>query len=84
MGAHVPTFSSRIDEELRRRNWSQGDLARAVGVSQQTVSRWLLGRSSPAGIHLRQLALILGTTTDEILALVNVQQPELAPDGIPG
>jgi transcriptional regulator with XRE-family HTH domain len=63
-------FSTWLSEELRTRGWDQRTLAGVAGVSQQTVSRWLLGRSTPAGIHLRGLARALATTTDEVLAHV--------------
>ncbi len=32
--------------ELARRNWSQMDLARASGVTQPMLSRWLGGKMS--------------------------------------
>lgn len=38
---------SAVLEELRRRGWSQGDLARELNTGTGTVSRWLTGSRLP-------------------------------------
>lgn len=63
-----PTFHAWLQGELERRQWRQQDLADAAGVSQQTASRWLLGRTTPTARSIRELAGALGLTTDEVLA----------------
>lgn len=60
-------FTVWLGARLAERGWRQLDLARAAGVSQQTASRWMLGRSIPSGIHARALALAFGVTTDEVV-----------------
>lgn len=70
-----PPFAAWLSDELKQRNWRQRQLAEASGVSQQTASRWLAGRSTPAGIHLRSLAVAFDVTTDEILALCERSDP---------
>lgn len=56
--------------DLRReRDWTQVDLAAAVGVHPNTVTRWEMdGRwaARPAGPTLRYLAHLLGVEPDEI------------------
>jgi transcriptional regulator with XRE-family HTH domain len=51
---------------MAQRGWRQGDLAGLVGVSQQTASRWLAGRSVPARSHVESLALVLGHPLEEV------------------
>lgn len=53
----------RIDKLLQERKMSQADLARAVGVSQQTIWKLITGQSSGSR-YLHQIARALGTTPD--------------------
>lgn len=48
---------------------SQADLARALGVTQQSVSKWEDGRSVPRGRRLEQLAGALGKKSHTAMAL---------------
>ena len=51
-----------IITELRtQKNLSQGDLASALSVSRQAISKWENDQSSPDTIHLIQLADLLDT-----------------------
>ena len=61
-------FAEWLRGQMADRRWKQGDLAREARVSQQTASRWLLGRSVPARGHLNQLAHALGISVEELLA----------------
>ena len=69
-------FARWLEIELKRRDWRQRQLAEASGVSQQTASRWLSGRSTPAGIHLRSLAVAFDVSADEILELCDQEHLE--------
>lgn len=59
MSAPVETITEpcrrAISEELKRRGWSQADLARHIGMTEKHVSHSLLGRSPGYGA----LALML-------------------------
>lgn len=53
----------RIDALLREKGWSQGELSRRVGVSQQTI--WKLVSGGVQGSkHLHRIARELDTTTE--------------------
>lgn len=53
-----------IQDELRRRDWTMADLARAVGWSHQEVSRYLRGDTE---IRTDRAALLLITLGLEIV-----------------
>lgn len=55
------SIGERITELRTRKNLSQGDLASALSVSRQAISKWENDQSSPDTIHLIQLADILDT-----------------------
>ena len=55
------SIGERITEMRIARNMSQSQLAQALSVSRQAVSKWENDQSSPDTIHLVQLADILDT-----------------------
>ena len=55
------SIGERITELRTRKNLSQGELASALSVSRQAISKWENDQSSPDTIHLIQLADLLGT-----------------------
>lgn len=55
------SIGERITELRARKNLSQGDLASALSVSRQAISKWENDQSSPDTIHLIQLADLLDT-----------------------
>lgn len=55
------SIGERITELRTRKNLSQGDLASALSVSRQAISKWENDQSSPDTIHLIQLADLLDT-----------------------
>lgn len=55
------SIGERIAELRTRKNLSQGDLASALSVSRQAISKWENDQSSPDTIHLIQLADLLDT-----------------------
>ena len=48
-------------------NLSQGDLAEALGVSRQSVSKWETGQSVPDLDKIIRLADLFGITVDELV-----------------
>ena len=87
---------STILKHLRRKNdMTQEDLAEALGLTPQAVSRWENGAASPDSSIIRKLAYLFDVTTDyllevdparmqdsirEILERANAAEPEEAAD----
>ena len=55
------SIGERITELRTQKNLSQGELASALPVSRQAISKWENDQSSPDTIHLIQLADLLDT-----------------------
>ncbi len=58
------SVGERISELRKKQEMSQGDLAKAMGVSRQAVSKWENGLSSPDTVKLIQLAEVLETDVE--------------------
>ncbi|MFI1361276.1 helix-turn-helix domain-containing protein [Streptomyces sp. NPDC020898] len=52
--------AAEIRAAREARGWDQAELARRLGIGQQTVSRWERGQTSPRGEHLQLLRATLG------------------------
>ena len=59
---------------------SQEQLAAAVGVSRQAVSKWELGDATPEVAKLVSLAKVFGITTDDLLSEDEPEQDKAAAD----
>jgi transcriptional regulator with XRE-family HTH domain len=70
-------FTSIVVAELARRGWSQGELARRVGVSQPAVSRWLANEREPGFREAIAVARELGVSLD-VLAGFEIQASALS------
>ena len=57
-------FRCRLQKFLDERGWSQSALARASGLSQAVISKYLLGKSEPGARELGQIADAFGVTMD--------------------
>ncbi len=68
------TLGERIYSLRKARGLSQEELADAVGVSRQAVSKWELGESQPEVDKAVLLAQALGVTTDQLLLGVEPQE----------
>ena len=69
-------LSERIYTLRAKKGMSQGDLAEALDVSRQSISKWETGASVPELDKLIKLSQVFGVTLDE---LVLDKQPEAAP-----
>ena len=58
------SIGDRITTLRKERNLSQIDLAHALGVSRQAVSKWENNQSSPDTVKLIQLADLLNTEVE--------------------
>lgn len=81
--------AGRVVAHLRQgRGWSQQDLARAVGLTQPTLSRIERGQGLPDVHVARRIALAFGMTTADLVARVDdafarteqVARAQLRPD----
>lgn len=66
------SIGERITDLRKEKNLSQGDLAQALDVSRQAVSKWENDQSSPDTIKLIRLAELLDT---EVEYLVTGRKP---------
>ena len=79
------TLSEKILKLRTARNLSQGDLAEALDVSRQSVSKWETGQSVPDLDKIIKLSDLFGVTTDYLLRETEASPPTgtqtLCPDG---
>jgi len=68
-------LSEKILKLRTARNMSQGDLAEALDVSRQSVSKWETGQSVPDVDKLVRLADLFGVTTDYLLREAEAAPP---------
>jgi transcriptional regulator with XRE-family HTH domain len=57
---------NRLRELRQARGFSQADLARLLGVSDYTVTRWETGQMRPTAGNARKLAKRLGVTVEAL------------------
>ncbi|MFB5952126.1 helix-turn-helix domain-containing protein [Klebsiella pasteurii] len=50
----------RLSRLLKETGWSQAELARRVGVTQQTVQQWVNGKSTPKPTSIDRLVEVTG------------------------
>lgn len=67
-------LSERLLQLRREREVSQIELAEALNVSRQAVSRWETGQSTPSAEKLQFLAEFYGVTLDELFFSVEKKQ----------
>ncbi|MCR4902491.1 MAG: helix-turn-helix domain-containing protein [Butyrivibrio sp.] len=60
-------FADKIINERKKLGWSQEELAEALGVSRQSVSKWESAQSTPDLNRILKMADIFGVTTDYLL-----------------
>ena len=70
-------FADRLREARKAKRYSQTEVSRMLGVTQQAIGKWETGRSTPDPQTVARLAEILDTTADALLGLQ--QAPATAP-----
>lgn len=60
-------ISENIKNEIEQSGKSKGEIARAIGVSNPTVSQYLSGRIQPSLSTLSKLCSFLNCSADDIL-----------------
>ena len=61
------TLGENIVRLRTQKNWSQGDLADALDISRQSVSKWETDASIPELDKLLKLSALFGVTLDELV-----------------
>lgn len=64
-------MANNITSERMRLDMSQGDVAKEIGVSVSTVSRWERGILHPCGSELIKLHDLFRCSTDYLLGITN-------------
>ena len=72
------TLGENITRLRTQKNWSQGDLADALDISRQSVSKWETDASIPELDKLLKLSELFGVTLDELVRGEEVPKTETA------
>ena len=72
------TLGENIVRLRTQKNWSQGDLADALDISRQSVSKWETDASIPELDKLLKLSELFGVTIDELVRGEEVPKTETA------
>ena len=62
-------FAERLKEARKAKRYSQAEVSKMLGVTQQAVGKWETGRSTPDPQTVARLAEILDTPSDVLLGL---------------
>lgn len=60
-------FGQRLSRAMLNKGWRQSELARQSGLSRDSVSTYILGKTLPSQINLKKLADALGLTEEVLL-----------------
>ena len=80
------TLGENIVRLRTQKNWSQGDLADALDISRQSVSKWETDASIPELDKLLKLSELFGVTLDELVRGEDAPKAETAvpaPQAVP-
>ena len=72
------TLGENIVRLRTQKNWSQGDLADALDISRQSVSKWETDASVPELEKLLKLSELFGVTLDELVRGAGAPKAEAA------
>ena len=75
----MTSYGDWLKIQLRKKGWSQTDLARAIGCSGSAVSCWCAGKTAPTAKILFKIEEVLGSdrvflTIEEAAYRMNVSQ----------
>lgn len=65
----VMNFKENLQELIKINKYSQQKVAKAIGVSQRAVSKWLNGQAEPTATNIFKLALFFEVSADILLGL---------------
>lgn len=67
-------FGEQLKIHRQALGLTQSDVAEKMHVSRQTISSWETGRNTPDIITLKQLALLYGVSTDNLLQVLGAKK----------
>lgn len=70
---------NNLAQARRQRGLSQWDVAEALDVSRQAVSRWETGAAAPTTDNLIRLSQLYGVSLDALIRSEPLPQPEVVP-----
>lgn len=69
-------FSAWLNEKMKKKGWSQSDLARESKLSRQTISYWLSGKAKrPDEFALQQVAKAFEVPPEEAYEAAAIMAP---------
>lgn len=72
------TMGDRILNLLNKNKMTQRELAKKIGVSEISISRYINGHRTPNGTIVGNIAMTLHTTSDYLLGQNIEENPEVA------
>lgn len=80
-------LSKRLMELRMKNGLTQGQVADAVGVSRQSISKWELGEAVPGTEKVKKLGELYGLSVDDLLSddpiVPESREDRQAPDPVP-
>lgn len=67
----MENLGETIKMERKRKNLTQPQLAKLIGVSNGIISQWENNAYEPKATYLKRLAIVFNVTTDYLLGLEN-------------
>ena len=63
-------FGKRLGNLIRKKGWSQSELARRAKIGRDSISQYVRGRSVPSPIFLEKICKALNTKPDELFQIM--------------
>lgn len=80
----METINDRISARRRAQKMSQDELAKRIGITRVSISKWESGLNQPKGRYLNDLATALGVTVDWLLTGDGEARGQPTPEAMPG
>ncbi|MFE8726194.1 LexA family protein [Aeromonas hydrophila] len=80
----METINDRISARRRAQKMSQDELAKRIGITRVSISKWESGLNQPKGRYLNDLAAALGVTVDWLLTGDGEARGQPVPEVMPG
>ena len=79
MNTEKMNTENNLAQARRQKGLSQEDVAEALDVSRQAVSRWETGAAAPTTDNLIRLSQLYGVSLDALIRSEPLPQPEVVP-----
>lgn len=79
MNTEKMNTENNLAQARRQKGLSQWDVAEALDVSRQAVSRWETGAAAPTTDNLIRLSQLYGVSLDALIRSEPLPQPEVVP-----